>query len=745
MQAPPSDANDPRLTFVPEDASDDSSSAPSRLIVMSVDDDPAFQQSLRLALASFRFQDMPVEFRSVGSAAAAAKALTETPDMALILLDVVMESDDAGLRLVRSIREVLGNAEVRIVLLTGQPGVAPRQQTLERLDISDYWLKTELKREHLHGILTGNLRTWQEIRAMGRAKRGLQVIVEASNSLARTRNLRHFSERMIYELSRLLGVPPDGLVCVQTDDTDASPLAARLIGVAGRFSSVGTRTLGTLEDAAVRDLLARALSERHSLEGEDCQVLFFSGTSTVPDAAAYLATGRTLDETERELLHVFATNIGSGLINVALATRLDRVAYEDELLGIPNGSALARALEAVLDIVNDRDRSLLVVDLNQYSQSTMTLGAEHGDMLLRWMAQRLREVFPPPCMVARLHEDTFAILGPSEMVSARQVEHLETSEDPAHVPFIGTRTALLDLDGFSGTAREAVGAGLLLLKRARARGPGGHAEYRASVEDQAGQRFLQSHALYRGLRSGSVTIALQPQVDMLTGKVVGAEALARWTDENGVSVPPDQFIPIAEATGLILPLGLHVIDLACDALEALADAGYPDITVSVNVSPLQLLRRDFGADLFGVLHRRRIAPDRLEIEITEAVVMEDYESHGSTLRRLREAGIRIAVDDFGTGYSSLRYLHALPVTSLKLDRSFIGEIGKVADERNVADMVIALGQRLGLQVIAEGVETQAQVAWLTAHGCQFAQGYYYGRPIRLDEFVRHLSAQHGTL
>lgn len=706
------------------------------LVVLSVDDDPGFQQSLKMALSGFRFHDSPLEILTASSATEAAKLLAERPDVSTILLDVVMETDDAGLRLVRSVREVLGNSEVRIVLVTGQPGLAPMQETLQRLDISDYWTKTELHRERLHGIMTTSLRTWQEIRGLARAKRGLQLIVEASNSLARTKDLNDFSERVIVEMSRLLGVPPDGLVCVQHDA--GSALNARLVGVAGRFASMAMQELSSIEEGVIRDMLVEALTKRCAIEAPGSQVLFFDGADSTPPAAAYLATARLLDDTERDLLRVFATNANSGLINVALTSRLDRMAYEDPLLRIPNRNALQRSIKEILEIEGARNRVLLFIELEQYAQSSLTLGIEQGQQMLVRLCDQLKQAFPPPCIVAHLHEGVFAVLGPTLLLAQHKIDVLEQTNDPSDAPLIGLTTARVDLDGYVGSERSVVAAGPLLLKRARMPGNGGHIEYKQGeeLEDQAS--LLLSHKLYKSLRGEGIGVAFQAQFDLSTGDIVGAEVLARWRDDDGSEIPPARFIPVAEATGMIVPLGRQVLDLACEALVAIDRAGFPGFRIAVNVSPIQFHRREFFDELMATVSLYGVLPRQIELEITESVVMADFEADTAILSKLREAGFAVAIDDFGTGYSSLRYVQALPVTTLKLDRHFTSEIGLVGDERSIADMILMLGQRLGISVLAEGVETEAQADWLTEHGCDCAQGYRFARPEPLEALLDRL-------
>ncbi|RYZ12980.1 MAG: EAL domain-containing protein [Comamonadaceae bacterium] len=717
----------------------DDAASPALTILM-VDDDADFQRSLRLALADFEFQGRPVELLLASTATEAAHLLCHREDIALVLLDVVMETDDAGLRLVRNVREVLGNAAVRIVLLTGQPGLAPMKNTLGQLDISDYWLKTELSVERLHGVLNSNLRTWEQIRALGRARRGLQSIVEASNSLNRAQTLADFSQRVMKELAGLLQLAPDGVVSVQDLGGDRAPVDARIIGAAGRLGHLVGDRLSAMADTTVRDQLVDALTRRSNVESSTSKVLYFGGGEQGLHAATYLATGRPLDATERELLRVFATNIHSGLINVALTSELERTAYEDPLLGIPNANAMIRSIEAVMEMTGPRHRAVLFLALDQYSASCLSLGMEQGDLTLRRMAARLHQVFTPPSLVARLHDDTFAILGPSSLLQQERIDELDAADtdDPAHQPFISVRAARLDLDRFDGSARGAMAAGVLLLRRARALGAIQMLEYPPGLQIEMSQRFTRSQELYRALQNDEIHIELQAQVELATGRVIGAEALARWTRADGSRIPPGDFIPIAEANGLIVPIGRRVLELACKALVRLREAGFPDLPVAVNVSALQLTHRDFMQELLEIARVHGVPHRLIEIEITESAAIRDHEADGALLRGLQDAGFPIAIDDFGTGYSSLGYLRSMPATTLKVDRCFVEEIGTIPRHMVIADMIIALGHRLKMRVLAEGVETQAQADWLREHACGHAQGYHFGRPEALDAFVERV-------
>ena len=703
--------------------------------ILSVDDDEMFQNSLKLSLAGFSYRGIAPRILSASSANEAAKLLLENPSTAVLLLDIVMETDDAGLRLVRTIREVLGNSQLRIVLLTGQPGMAPMQSSLETYDISDYWLKTDLTNERLHSILTANLRTFEQIDVLNRARRGLQSIVEASNSLARSSGFEDFSRRMIHELAALLGVGEDGIVCVRGRDREQPP---KIVGSAGRFASVLNQTLDTISDESVRDLIQRSLGEQANIETAMAQVLFFPGQAVAPPAAAYIATNRRIDDTERELLRVFATNIGTGLINVALTSQLDRIAYEDGLLEIANGNALKRGVQAALEIPPPRRRKVLFIELNQYARSCVSLGVEQGERLLRAFAKRLAVAFPPPCLIARLHEDVFAVLGPEYLVRIEYVNRLEAEAQSPEALFFGAEAASLDLNHFT-SAQSAIATGLLLLKKAGLKEASGQlVEYDPKIEEETRRRFDLSQQLYKAVLNREIHIVFQPQIDLTDNRIVGAEILARWTRSDGTSIPPADFIPLAEANGLIVPLGQQILELACSALRSMEEAGFPAVTVAVNVSPVQIGRKEFIDELIATTRRYGLSPDRLELEITETVAMEDFQYANNVLSLLKREGFAIAIDDFGTGYSSLTTLRSFEAATLKIDRSFVADLGRASQNETIVEMIIRLGERMNMRVLAEGVETDQQAEWLRSRKCTLVQGYLYAKPEPFEQFLSRL-------
>jgi EAL domain-containing protein (putative c-di-GMP-specific phosphodiesterase class I) len=252
-------------------------------------------------------------------------------------------------------------------------------------------------------------------------------------------------------------------------------------------------------------------------------------------------------------------------------------------------------------------------------------------------------------------------------------------------------------------------------------------------------RAVERQSIEEGLRTAIVrnefTLHYQPKVDLRTGLITGAEALLRWTHPTRGNVPPLQFIPIAEDSGLIVPIGHWVLRSACEQASAWVAVGLPIGTMAVNVSTRELQDDGFFAGLLRVLAETGLDPRILELELTESVLMKQPEAVASILQAVRDLGVRVSLDDFGTGYSSLSYLHAFPIDALKVDQSFIAQIASVADDTSLVTAVIGIARSLKLRVIAEGVETLGQLAFLQAHDCDEAQGYYFSRPVPSLQFA----------
>lgn len=711
--------------------------------VLAVDDDSDFQRATAFALGDMEVLGRRIELMQAFSSREASMLLAEHHDIALVLLDVVMETEDAGLRLVRALRDVIANRETRVVLLTGEPGLAPAHEVMRDYDINDYWTKSEFGANRLLTVLTAAVRGYSQLKVVSSARRGLQMIVESSNALFCSKSTRELSAKILSEITLLLNLQAEGIVCVlgenQALDVEQN---ARVISASGRFVNSIDGNLESIQDPQVVAALRRSLEEQQTLNLSDCTVLFFPQHQAGADYACYIASARTLSDTEMELLKVFSATISRGLYNVALFSRLEEMAYQDDLLKIPNRNALIRMLDMTLNSEAKDQRVLVLIDIDNFSGANTAFGTGYGDFILGLVAKKLRDAFDSNVLVARVRDDLFAVLGPQAQVCAADIvalfrPHSRTYE-LAQIHSLSSVT--MHLAAFSGSASVALQDALLALKEVKRLGHDQHGVYDPGLQRAHAESYRLLLALHDAVDAGQISVHLQPQIDLETHRVTGVEALARWRDSDGQMIPPLSFIPLAEATGYILPLGDLLMRLAFQAAKQLADAGYPQIRVAVNVSAPQLLQHDFIERFSSHLESAGVAPKQIEVEITESVAMRSFDTVCEKLRALRSMGVEVAIDDFGTGFSSLSYLRLLPADRLKIDRSFVLEIGEVSDQQMIAEAVIQIAARVGMEVIAEGVETQRQADWILSHGCRQAQGYFFAKPMACPDLLAWLGA-----
>ena len=435
--------------------------------------------------------------------------------------------------------------------------------------------------------------------------------------------------------------------------------------------------------------------------------------------------------------------------------RMRKLAMTDSLTGLGNRNhfkeRLAQALEAGDE--NSNRVALIVLDLDNFKGINDMLGHEMGDELLRLVGQELKANSRKSDTVARLSADEFAlIVDPVERVEtvvALAQRILEALSRPRTIgrteihPGVSIGITVFPHDGRD--AETLMKNADLALYRAKAEGRGNIQLFRHELQLRAIERNAIERDLRIALQKEQFELYYQPKVDMKTGMVRGAEALLRWNHPERGLVPPDMFIPIAEQNGLIVDISRWVIRQACQQNRTWQDEGLPKISVAVNVSALDLRRRDLSDLIANTLIQSRLSPQFLEIEVTESMVMHDVEAVIGTLRRLRSLGVGIGIDDFGTGYSSLAYLKRFPVKCLKIDRSFIRDMTSDLDGQAIPRLVIDLARSLGVKVVAEGVETRLHLDLLRAMGCDEAQGYYFGRPMPAAEFAVFLERARGGL
>ncbi|MFO1465483.1 MAG: EAL domain-containing protein [Steroidobacteraceae bacterium] len=430
--------------------------------------------------------------------------------------------------------------------------------------------------------------------------------------------------------------------------------------------------------------------------------------------------------------------------------RIEQQANYDMLTGLANRSLLNdRIGQAIISCQNyDKKLAVAFIDLDRFKFINDTLGHHVGDELLKCMAQRIRSCVREVDTLARLGGDEFVLLladtQGSIPVRAIMQRILKAVAEPWSTPQGEHRmscsigVALYPEDGSDAQTllRHADSA----MYRAKDQGRNNFQFFTAELNEQITQRLTMEGNLRRALERDQFVLHYQPRIDLASGRCVGAEALIRWQVSPGQVIMPVDFIPIAEETGLIVPIGAWVLQSACRQNKAWQEAGYPPICVSVNVSARQFWHDGLVHAIAEALSCSGLDPRWIEVEITESLIMHGADHMLEMLHAIKRLGVCIAVDDFGTGYSSLSYLKRFPVDRLKVDRSFVRDVPGDRDDATITNAIIALGHNLGLRVVAEGVEKPEQVSFLKGLGCDEAQGYWFGRPMSCEAFGTLLSA-----
>jgi diguanylate cyclase (GGDEF)-like protein/PAS domain S-box-containing protein len=430
---------------------------------------------------------------------------------------------------------------------------------------------------------------------------------------------------------------------------------------------------------------------------------------------------------------------------------LERLAHYDPLTGLPNRILLQAQLNQAIDRATRRKQrvAVMVVDLDGFKTVNDSLGHPAGDILLQVVGKRLQRLLRREDTVARLGGDEFAVIA----------ENVSNSNNPGLIAekIIQAVAEPVDLNGHSALVTGSVGIALypddggdttsllqaadMAMYASKQAGRNTSRFHHVDMTHAAQHRLQIEHGLRRALEQDELEVWFQPQFALASGALVGSEALVRWRSPERGLVPPNEFIPIAEETGLILALGKQVLRQACRHAVAWRTRGLEVGSLSVNVAGPQIERGDFFNIVEAVLQETGWPAERLELEITESFLLRNAEQAMAVLNKLSGLGVKVAIDDFGTGYSSLSYLKYLRVNKLKIDQSFVRELPDNRDDAAITRAVISLGHNLGFSVIAEGVENASQLEFLTREGCDQAQGYYYSRPLPAAEFETFLRSR----
>jgi len=463
---------------------------------------------------------------------------------------------------------------------------------------------------------------------------------------------------------------------------------------------------------------------------------------------AYSQSARGFTADELNFLQSIANNIAVAIERKSAEERFSYLAQFDALTGLPNRHLFQDRLAQTMAQASrvGRAMAVLFIDLDRFKLVNDAQGRDAGDRLLQAAALRLAQTVRGGDTVGRFGGDEFGVVlanlgkpGDASLVAQKIIDALARP-----VELDGHETYITASIGISVYPTDAAEPETLLanadaaMYRAKEQGRN-HYEYFTREMNERALRWVRMQTeTRRALERGEFQVHYQPKVELATGKICGFEALLRWQHPERGLVPPAEFIPVLEETGLIVPAGEWVMRTACAQIKAWREAGLPSSPIAVNLSARQFQQKDLEDSICRVLRESAVAPPLLQFELTESLLMADPEAAARTLLGLKELGVRLSVDDFGTGYSSLAYLKRFAVNELKIDRVFIRDIVADPDDAAITLAIINLAHSLDLEVVAEGVETEAQVNFLRSHGCDQMQGYYFAAPRSADDCTRAL-------
>ena len=720
-------------------------------VVLSVEDNQPYQDVLESALQEVAFEGRKIELLRASSAASAATILSKRQDISLILLDIVMETDDAGFYLIDTIRNVIGDELVRIVVLTGQPGVKPHDKAINEYNISEYWNKTDLSADKLKSVVVSNLRTWEISQELQIARRGLQMIVDASRSLTARQDTSEFAHTVLEEIARVINVPnTGGIVCIVKTGIESLQLAP-IVAASSHFRELIDARLEnvfSVYDEDRKQRVEKAIFEawqtqQHIFEN-DFTLLFFD--TSEHDEKQYLMlvdSPHALDSNHLNLLQAFAENISSGFVNQALMNKLSQLAYLDTPTGIHNFNWLARELgqQSTYHINNS---SLVLFRLLNYETAEMIAGHDYATKMFKAFCLFINEQLPKHYLLAVWDRETVALVftldnkpGEDKLRAIRNTT-MEMDELDIQLQFhVGTMdfkdTQSLSLAEVLVLANTALG-------KARSSGVDVYNFDYALIQRLANRMRILT-ALKKALTTREAFfLVLQPKVNLATGKPVGFEALLRWRMEDNTLCPPSEFIPIAEASGLSLEISEMVVAKTIEVIQRLQAEGY-SLPVSFNLANSDVVSPIIFNEIHRCIDEQEIDASLLDIEVTETQATEDYTVINPLLRSFIDKGVGVSIDDFGTGYSSLSQLADLAATTIKLDQKFVNDLTAENKDKalHIVQMIARLAERFAFKLIAEGVETEEQRQLLMDNGYQHAQGYYFAKPMPMDELLDWLA------
>jgi len=736
--------DDDFITFSTEEEEATPPSLVEPWIIGIIDDDPTVHKATKFALKSVIIQGKPLFFHSAFSGKEGFELVQREPGMALVFLDVVMEDQDAGLKLVDRIRNEIGNKSIQIILRTGQAGYAPEEEVIIDYDINSYKTKSELTRVKLFTTLATGLRSWQLLRTIEQSRNGLRSVIQSAATLIQERSVFEFSTGVLQQIDALFGLSSDSLFCVSQKPASgphsmqAGEDSFYIVAASPKYHQYFGKDIATLKNQLpLLSLVFETLEKKQHTFIDKSSCLYLS-TPSGWEGVIIADESEKLGNSDQELLKIFCLNVALGLENAKFFSYLNQAAFVDDLTGLNNRRGL---LEHNFSLQNTtaKNFSLYLIDIDYFHLVIDSLGFEIGNAILQKFSAQIRKVFPKEAVIARLHADVFAVVTHQTEMSANDVatrisrpitvkgQSIRLGVTVGSSNAVNTQLDSVIVETILQQAEMA-----LKVAKENMRGSGKKFDSKFEVESRKSMTVLSN--LRTGLDKNELYLVLQPKVDINTQQVLGYEALIRWLHPDKGIIPPNAFIPAVEKSGLYYELDLYVANCLCKILSK----HQVEPPISFNISANSLNHKSFIYDLKQVFSKNSIDIKGVEIEVTENALIHSEQAI-ARLSELRDCGFKICLDDFGAGFSSLSYLMRLPLDVIKIDRAFVSDICSSPSSLILIKGVIDIINSLGKEIVIEGVETAQQAALISELDVHIIQGYFFHRPMEVDRALALIS------
>ncbi|MES0809011.1 EAL domain-containing protein [Roseibium sp. SCPC15] len=726
-----------------------STKAPWKILI--VDDDPDVHEVTKIAVAGCVFEDRAFELVHALSAEEARQILSDNDDIAVALVDVVMESDTAGLGLVRWIRSELGNHFTRLILRTGQPGYAPQTDVIMKFDIDGYTEKAELSRTKLITAIVTALRGYKLVMSLETNRQKLQQLNAHFAAIVEKNALSEFAAAVLKHFDDLVGQPVDCLLCglealPEYGKIDRSKI--RVLAASGDFEDKIDLPVELVGDDAIRNSINECI-ESHETCSTSQGVALPLVTRNGMAGALYLGiTEAALEElVGPEVVKLFVSNVALGYEKTGLLEHIRNLAYVDRVTGLSTFSGFIESFQRN----SSQHTSLLVVhsEIQRFGVIVDGIGDEKASAVLRRTGHRLSQTFPDALTIARKEKDEFLILlkgGEDNKVQDVVARVEDAFQDAIAIDdnqiSLRLRLGFATRDNENQGAEETIRFASIALNDVRQKGLTNHAVFHPLMQEAAFERLRLASLLTGSSNQTEFSVHYQPIMKARDESIASFEALMRFKTPGGSYLNTARMIEAAEASGLISEIGAWMFKSAFSEfvqMQGLSESA----RLNVNLSPRQVQSNRIYKDIEEAVTAANLPLNRLVFEVTEGLFISNDQVTVSLLSWLRSKGAKVVIDDFGTGYSSFSYLRKLPVDGIKIDRSFIMNMDQDSDALAVVKSIIAVAQALDLSITAEGVETETQKNIMQELRCDYLQGYHYAKPLSSTEIPAFVHKANG--